>query len=177
MRELLSNFPTLSSSHPELSNIECMVDEVERMLHALKTKTSTGPDGISSHMLKNTAFSISTSLRRLFNLSLSTGYFPTEWKCSNVTPVYKSEDQSLASNYGPISLLSIPSKVLERIECIVHTKLLRHLIENSILSPRQFGCRPGSSTQEALLTAIHDWQSCLDQGLSTAALFWICQRL
>ena len=135
------------------------------MLHALKTKISTGPDGISSHMLKNTAFSISTSLCKLFSLSLSTGYFPTEWKCSSITPVYKSGDESLASNYRPISLLSIPSKILEG---IVHT---RHLIENSILSPRQFDFQPGSLTQEALLTATYDWQSCLDQGLSTAALF------
>ena len=44
-------------------------------------------------------------------------------------------------------------------------------MNNSILSPRQFGFRPGSSTQEALLTATHEWQSCLDRGLSTAALF------
>ena len=42
---------------------------------------------------------------------------------------------------------------------------------NFILSPRQFSFRPGSSTQETLLTATHDWQSCLDRGLSTAALF------
>ena len=157
-----------SSIHPELSNIQCTDDEVDGLLCSLKTKTSSGPDGISSHMLRNTAYSISSTLCKLFNYSLSTGCYPAEWKCSNVTPVFKSGNKSMVSNYRPISLLSIPSKILER---IVHRKLLHHLISNSILSPRQFGFRPGSSTQEAILTATHDWQSCLDRGLSSAALF------
>ena len=119
-------------------------------------------------MLRNTWHSISPSLCRLFNRSLSTGHFPSDWKLSNVTPVNKSGDKRSVSNYCPISLLSIPSKLLER---IVHRKLLRHLLDNSILSPRQFGFRLGSSTQEALLTATHDWHRSLDRGLSTAALF------
>ena len=139
-----------------------------KLLQSLKTKTSTGPDGISSHMLRNTAFSISPSLTKLFNPSLSTGIFPSEWKTSNITPVFKSGDKNLVSNYRPISLLSIPSKLLER---IVYNRLLHHLLSNSILSPRQFGFRPCSSTQEALLTATHDWQRNLDRGLSSAALF------
>ena len=145
--------PSSIEHHPDLSNTECSEEEVGRLLCSLKTKTSTGPDGISSHMLRNTAHSISTSLCNLFNRSLSSGCFPAEWKCSNVTPVFKAGDKSLVSNYRPISLLSIPSKILER---IVHRRLLQHLISNSILSPWQFGFRPHSSTQEALLTATHD---------------------
>lgn len=155
--------PTLSTpmcSHPDLSTIECTQAEVEKLLCSLRVKTSTGPDGISSHMLRNTAVSIS-SLHKLFNLFLSTGHFPTDWKISNITPVFKSGaktqfltiDPFLFYPYLPISLLSIPSKLLE---CIVHIRLLHHLITNSILSPRQFGFRPGSSTQEALLSATHD---------------------
>ena len=87
---------------------------------------------------------------------------------SNITPVFKSGNKSTVSNYRPISLLSIPSKLLER---IVHRRLLRHLLVNDILSPRQFGFRPGSSTQEALLAATHDWHRCLDRCQSSAALF------
>ena len=166
-----SNSPLTSSPtlvHPELSSIECTEEEVYKHLSSLKVKTATGPDGISSHMLRNTAISTYSSLCNLFNCSLSTGCFPSEWKTSNITPVFKSGDKGLVSNYRPISLLSIPSKILER---IVHQRLLHHLLSNSIISPRQFGFRPGSSTQEALLTATHDWQSNLDRGLSSAALF------
>ena len=110
-------------------------------------------------MLRNTWFSISSSLCSLFNHSLTSGCFPSEWKVSNITPVFKSGNKSTVSNYRPISLLSIPSKLLER---IVHRRLLRHLLVNDILSPRQFGFHPGSSTQKALLAATHDWHRCLD---------------
>ena len=68
---------TAPNSHPELSTIEC-TEEVVNLLLSLKVKTSTGPDRISSHMLRNTAFSILSSLYKLFNLSLSTGHFPTD---------------------------------------------------------------------------------------------------
>ena len=141
------------NSYPNLSTIECTQEEVETLLSSLKVTTSTGPDEISSHMLKKTAFSISSSLHELFNLSLPTGHFPTDWKTSSIIPVFKSGAKGSVSNYTPISLLSIPSKLLEH---IVHNRLQHHLITNSILSPRQFGFRPGSSTQEALLTATHD---------------------
>ena len=153
--------PTPLCSFSDLSTIECTQVELETLLSSLRVKTSTDPDRISSHMLKYMVFSISSSLHKLFKLSLSTGHFPTDWKTSNITPVFKSGAKGSVSNYRPISLLSIPSKLLER---IVHNRLLHHLITNSILSPRQDGFRPGSSTQEAILSATHDWQrnfSCL----------------
>ena len=132
-----------TSHHPELSTVHCSEEEVQDLLSSLKVKTSTGPDGISSHTLRNTAPSVAPSLQVLFNYSLSTGCFPSSWKLSNITPIFKSRDKSFVSNYRPISILSIPSKVLER---VIHNRLLHHLITNSILSPRQFGFRPGSST-------------------------------
>ena len=63
--------------------------------------------------------------------------------------------------------LTLPSKILER---IVHNRLLDYLLSNNILSNRQFGFRPGSSTQEALLCTTNDWSHCLDWGTSVAAV-------
>ena len=91
--------------------------------------------------------------------SLYHGQFPDDWKNTNTTPVYKAGDPKLTSNYRPISLLSIPSKLLER---IVHNRLMYHRLTNSLLSVRQFGFRPGSSTQEALISATTDWHKFLD---------------
>ena len=101
-------------------------------------------------MLRNTASSISTFLTALFNKSLSIGVVPSEWKSSNITPIFKGGNACLVTNYRPISLIS---KVLER---IVHNNLMHYLLSNSILSPLQFGFRPGSSTQEALLYATNN---------------------
>ena len=78
-------------------------------------------------------------------------------------------DPCCVANYRPISLLSLPSKVLER---IVHNRLLDYLLANNILSSCQFGFRPGSSTQEALLFATNDWSRCQDKGTSVAVVFF-----
>ena len=60
---------------------------------------STGSDGISPKMLKSTSLSIAPSLCRLFNLSISTGTFPTSWKLGRITPILKGTNKSLPSGY------------------------------------------------------------------------------
>ena len=155
-----------SASVGGLPSISCTSEDVAKVIQTLKPKSASGPDGISTLMLKGCSSSISPSL---FNQSLSDGVVPTDWKLSNVTPVYKADDPKLANNYRPISLLSIPSKILER---IVHNKLLQYLLENNLLSPSQFGFIPQSSTQEALVTAVNDWHQYLDSGLETASIFF-----
>ena len=48
----------------------------------------------------------------------------TNWKCSNVVPIYKSGERSDPNNYRPISLLSITSKVMES---IINDYVKKHL--------------------------------------------------
>ena len=159
---------------PSLDSISCSSEDVHQLLTSLPSKTASGPDGISSQMLKMSASSIAPHLSALFNLSLSTGSVPTDWKLSHITPVYKAGDPSLVSNYRPISLLSLPSKVLER---IVYNKLLHHLLSNSLLSTSQFGFRPFSSTQEAIISATTDWYKFLDLKTIVAAVFLTYPKL
>ena len=152
-----------------LTSITCSTNEVEHLLKTMRPDVATGPDSVSSIMLRNTASTISSPLTAIFNQSLATGSVPSDWKRSNITPVYKKDDPALATNYRPISLLSLVSKVLER---IIHNRLMRYLISNSYLSRFQFGFRPMGSTQEAILTATNDWHKTLDRGLSSAAVFF-----
>ena len=129
----------------------------------------TGPDGISSVMLRGTAGSITPALTALFNLSLKLCTVLDEWKRSNITPIFKSGDSSNTSNYRPISLLSLISKVLER--CI-HNRVMDFLLHNNLLSDCQFGFRPRSSTQDALLTITRDWHQSLSTHRQVAAVFF-----
>ena len=67
---------------------------------------ANGPDGLSAKMLREAAPIVAPSLCRLINLSLRKLIFPSEWKKSNVTPIYKSGNATDCNNYRPISLIS-----------------------------------------------------------------------
>ena len=146
--DLSFNSPVPNPSPPELSNISCSRDEVLHLLSSIPRKTSSGPDGISSAMLRNTATAITSSLTKLFNRSLSLGQVPVDWKLSNITPVPKGCDPKLVSNYRPISLLSLPSEIPEH---IIFNQLLSHLLTNSLLSNSQFGFHLSGHMQSVVL--------------------------
>ena len=73
------------------------------------------------------------------------------------------------SNYRPISLLPLLSKVLER---HVHSLLLKHLCETDPISSSQFGSLKGRSTTSALVSAVNQWHTYLDNGLDVCVIFF-----
>ena len=140
------------------------------MLVNLDISKSSGTDGISARMLKSSALSIAPSLTKLFNLSLTTGVLPSEWKLARVVPIPKSDSPSTsATGYRPISILPIVSKVLER-----HVKEIidNHLAESSPISNNQWGFMHHRSSTSALISVIHDWLSALDSGHEVCVVFF-----
>ena len=95
-------------------SIQCSEEEVYKLLCSLDTSKSNGDDDISDVMLRNTARSITEAVTKIFNISIFLGELPDEWKVSRVTPIPKNGDRTNLSNYRPISLLSILSKLLEK---------------------------------------------------------------
>ena len=108
---LPSNDETVYTCHPD---ILCTVEEVQHMLQKLDTGKANGPDTSSAHVLKHTASAIVPSVTELFILSICTGQLPKDWKVSHVVPIPKRPGAKFPSNFRPISLLSVLSKVLER---------------------------------------------------------------
>ena len=98
----------------EISQIKISEYEVEQCLNNLDTSKAYGPYGIPPCLLKECSKEISPSLSSLFNKSLATGGVPVQWKQANVIPIHKKDRVEPVTNYTPISLLSIVSKVLER---------------------------------------------------------------
>ena len=94
--------------------------------------------------------------------------FPDKWKVAKVLPVYMDDIKSEASNYRPISILPIGSKIIEK---IIFNQLYEYLITNSLLAESQHGFRPQHSTVTALLEATNNWYLNIDNGLLNAALF------
>ena len=87
-------------------------------------------------------------LVHIFNISFSTGIFPSEMKMAKVIPLFKSENKSDFSNYRPISLISQFSKILEK---LFNERLQQLLNTNNILSISQYGFRAYMSTMHAAL--------------------------
>ena len=135
---------------------------------SLDPSKANGPDGFSAQMLKGTAHSIAPSLTKLFNISISQGRFPECWKTSSVVPIPKSANRSEATDYRPISLLSVVSKMLER---HFHQYVTKHLNEYHPLSNKQWGFQSGKSTVTALLSVTHDWFQALEAGQEVCSIF------
>ena len=64
-------------------------------------------------MITSTACSITSAVTALFNQTIRQGKIPNDWKTARITPIPKVSDCTQVENYGPISILSILSKLLE----------------------------------------------------------------
>ena len=124
-------------------------------------------------MLKSVAHSIAPSVTRLLNQSIQSGCFPVLWKVSNIVPIPKTGDKSNPSNYRPISLLSILSKILEK---HVARLLTSQIKDKSLISDSQWGFLSGRSTTSALLCVIDTWQRHLDSGTEMCSVFLDLQK-
>ena len=121
-------------------------------------------------MLKGVACSLTPVLVKLFNLSITSCSLPFSWKTSRVVPIPKgSSTNSNPSNYRPISLLSITSKLLEK---IIYYRIATFLDSSYPLAANQWGFLPGRSTTHTLLSAVHDWLSSMEDGHEMGAVFF-----
>jgi hypothetical protein len=130
-----------SQNYPGTSMPDLVITEngVTKLLKNLKPHKAAGPDNIRPLILKELYQEISPILTFIFQISLSTGETPDEWKQANVVPIFKKGPRNLAGNYRPVSLTCICCKMMEH---IVVANLMKHLEKNKILSPQQHGFRP-----------------------------------
>ena len=118
------------------SELLCNEENICELLESLDISKSNGPDGISARMLKYTAASIAPSITCLFNQSLQSCRIPSEWKSSLVVPVPKGSNSHSPTNYRPISLLVVLSKILEK---HVHSIIIQNLNLYRPISNSQWG--------------------------------------
>ena len=102
------------------------------------------------------------------NRKISEGSIPAEWKHAIVTPVFKSSSKTDPSNYRPISVLPVFSKILER---AVHQMVYDYLQKQKLLSDCQSGSRPLHSTSATLVNITNTPLQNIDNGLLTGLVF------
>lgn len=102
-------------------------------------------------------------LQVLFRKSLDTGELPEAWKTANVTPIFKKGTKGDPANYRPVSLTSVPCKLLES---VVKDKIMAHLIENDLIRDSQHGFMPGKSCSSNLVLFMDKITKEVDDGKS-----------
>ncbi|KGL84127.1 RNA-directed DNA polymerase from mobile element jockey, partial [Tinamus guttatus] len=105
-------------------------DWVREHLRKVDTHRSMGPDGMHSRVLRELAEVIAKPLSIIFERSWRTGVVPEDWKKANVTPVFKKGKKEDPGNYRPVSLTSVPGKVMERLILAV---VSRHMEDKKVL--------------------------------------------
>ena len=142
--------------------------KVLKAFSKVKTSNGFGTDMISSFFLKTGIEILAPSLVQLFNWSLSVGHFPDNWKTARVAPIFKKGSTDDKSNYRPISVLPVVSRLFEK---LVFDQLYSYFNNNKLIFSDQSGFRSLHSTLTSLLRCTNDWYLNIDKGLYTAAVY------
>ena len=122
--------------------------KVLKLLNALSINKATGLDGIPSRFVRDSASIIVSPLTHIINLSIIQGVVPDDLKIARVVPLFKKNDKTEVGNYRPVSILSIISKVVEK---VVYEQIETYLDEKKLLYDFQSGFRGRFSTDTCLI--------------------------
>ena len=147
-------------------------NEVHKLISQNKGK-ALGPLSIPVTILKDNVNILSTPLSFIINRSFEQGVFPESLKTAQVTPVHKKEDTLTISNYRPISLLSVFSKILEK---SMYNRIYSFLCKHKLINTTQFGFRSKHSTEHALISLIETIKKYLDDGEIVCGVFIDSQK-
>ena len=141
-------------------------EEIERLFVELNTKASTGEDKIPPKLAKLAKYYLKKSMTEAINSSITSGVFPNKVKRAIVTPLDKGgKDKTSISNYRPVSVLSVFSKIYERAMKNQMVSFLEYKL-SSYLSVY----RKSYSTQHVLIRLIEEWKGYLDKNYYVGAV-------
>lgn len=157
----------------ELRVSKFSVMDVKEEMSKLKSPSASGPDGVHPTVLKECCISLAFPLWCIFRESLRTGIVPTDWRLANITPIFKSGRKTDPLNYRPVSLTSVPCKVLEK---LIRKDLVEHLEFNNILSQHQHGFRAKRSCLTQLLEYLEELETAIDEQESVDIIYLDCRK-
>ncbi|XP_065658032.1 uncharacterized protein LOC136082549 [Hydra vulgaris] len=110
--------------------------DIANRLSKLNANKSPGSGKVHPLVLNSCAESLSKPLCIIFNRSLELGTLPELWLEANITPLFKKGERLKTNNYRPISLTSIVCKLMES---FVRDTIMKHFIDNNLITKDQHG--------------------------------------
>lgn len=148
--------------------IEPDPSEIDTVIMGLKSDSASGWDNIPTKFVKLAKNDIIPVLHHLFSLCFKKGCFPQVFKRAVIHPVYKSGDRGSINNYRPIAVLSVLSKILEK---LINKRLVNFIEKYHIISDSQFGFREGKSTEDAVLALTSKIVNLIDKKKKSLCIF------
>jgi Reverse transcriptase (RNA-dependent DNA polymerase) len=127
---------------------------IERAISKLKLNLAGGIDGFPPLLIKKLSPTLLEPLSLLYSSFLSVGKIPHEWRRAIVTPIHKSGSADDVSNYRPIALTCVFSKIMER---VVANEISGYLLQHGLISRQQHGFLAKRSTATNLAETLNDW--------------------
>ena len=126
---------------------------IKFQLTKLQRSKAGGLDNLPPGLFKDSAKETSSWLCYIINRSINTEVFPSSWKISKVTPVYKSGCVREIENDRPASILSVVSKVIFK---KVHKQFSVYLEGDKLIPDFKFGFRKNKSTELAAIALVEE---------------------
>lgn len=143
-------------------------EEIVEIVNSFRSGAAPGYDNIPIKIVKNSIDLISEPLCELLNSSIISGIVPDQMKIARIVPIFKTGDNFLFSNYRPVSVLPVFSKVMEK---VVYNRLLKYINDNNILFKNQYGFRKNYSTSHALINLYDKISSGIDANKHNIGIF------
>uniref|UniRef100_K7EZY7 Reverse transcriptase domain-containing protein n=1 Tax=Pelodiscus sinensis TaxID=13735 RepID=K7EZY7_PELSI len=143
-------------------------EQVRNYLEKLNVHKSMGPDLVHPRVLRELANIIVEPLAIIFEKSRRSGEIPDDWKKANVVPIFKKGKKDDPGNYRPVSLTSVPGKIMEG---ILKESILRHLDERKVIRNSQHGFTKGKSCLTNLISFYDEVTGSVDMGKSVDVIY------
>ena len=161
--EDVSNVPVKQmETEVVMPNVSITEKKICEKIFKLRKDAAPGPDNITPLFLKETVHVVKIPLKIIFEKSLKEQKCPADWKMAHVVPIYKKGPKGKPSNYRPVSLTSIPCKILEQ---IIKDELSEHLARNRLINDSQHGFTKGKSCATNLIQFFDKVSESMDEGV------------
>jgi len=137
-------------------------------LSDLDAHISMGPDGMHSQVLRELADVIDEPLSIIFERSWRTGEVPEDWRKAIVTPSFKKDKKEDPGSYRPVSLTSIPRKVMEQ---LILEVIVKQVGEKKVIGSSQQGFTEGKSGLTNLIAFYDVMSGWVDEGRAVDVLY------